>query len=173
MKTLKQIERRQLKRQPLTLISSTAHALQWQQPVIEFESRPEPLQQRAYLYLAPTTFNEEFDRDDAPQPCSATTLPKISEWSFAFIVNLLEILSGHRQPAQIMVRCHRVVYHQILSMAGQDRVIGKLRTVHLQEPLDGLCEITATVRYGDRLKAMALRFEGVDGRWVCTVLEIL
>ncbi len=167
------IDRRRSARAPLTLLSSTSRTPQWQHPMIEFEPRPEPLQQKALLYLTPSLFHEEFDRDDQPKPTSAGELPQISEWSFAFIVNLLEILSGHRQPAQVMARCHRVIYHQLLTKAGTDKVLGKLRSVHLQEPLDGLCEVSATIRYGDRLKALALRFEGVDGRWLCTVLEIL
>jgi hypothetical protein len=29
------------------------------------------------------------------------------------------------------------------------------------------------IRYGDRLRAVVIRFEGVDGRWLCTALKMI
>ena len=51
--------------------------------------------------------------------------------------------------------------------------VGKLRTIHQSEPLDGICESTVLVRFGDRLRAVVIRFEGVDGRWLCTALQMI
>jgi len=51
--------------------------------------------------------------------------------------------------------------------------VGKLRTIHQSEPLDGICESVITVRYAERLRAIAVRFEGVDNRWLCTALDLL
>ena len=51
--------------------------------------------------------------------------------------------------------------------------VGKLRTIHQSEPLDGICESVVTVRYGERLRALSVRFEGVDNRWLCTALDLL
>jgi hypothetical protein len=39
--------------------------------------------------------------------------------------------------------------------------------------LDGICEATITIRYEDRLRAMLVRFEGIDKRWLCTALTLL
>ena len=30
-----------------------------------------------------------------------------------------------------------------------------------------------TIRYGKRLRALSVRFEGVDNRWLCTALNLL
>ena len=45
-------------------------------------------------------------------------------------------------------------------------------SVHLTEPADGVAEVAATVRRGRRTTAVALRLEGLDGRWQCTALEV-
>jgi len=45
--------------------------------------------------------------------------------------------------------------------------------VLLLEPLDGISESTVTVRYGDRLRVVAIRFEGLDQRWLCTALNLI
>ncbi len=43
-----------------------------------------------------------------------------------------------------------------------------VHSVHVQTRPDGVAEVCATVRRGDRLGALALRLEGVRGRWLCT-----
>jgi hypothetical protein len=35
-----------------------------------------------------------------------------------------------------------------------------------------VAELAAVVRRGGRMAAIALRLEGVDGRWQCTALQI-
>ena len=61
----------------------------------------------------------------------------------------------------------------LLKAVGSQKEIGRIRTIHQNEPLDGICESTVTVRYGDRLRAMVIRFEGVNEKWLCTELKIL
>jgi len=51
--------------------------------------------------------------------------------------------------------------------------IGRVRKTRITEPLDGVCEATVTVRFGDRLRVVAIRFEGLDGRWLCTCLTLI
>lgn len=46
-----------------------------------------------------------------------------------------------------------------------------LRRVLVSEPLPGVAEVTAIVQRGGRTEAMALRMEGLDGRWVVTAWE--
>lgn len=62
---------------------------------------------------------------------------------------------------------------QLLKAVGSQKEIGKIRSIHQNEPLDGICESTITVRYGDRLRAVVLRFEGVNGKWLCTELRLI
>lgn len=58
-------------------------------------------------------------------------------------------------------------------MYGERRVQRRavVRSVHVSEPADGVAEVCATVQRGLRATTMALRIEGVDGRWQCTALE--
>ena len=41
------------------------------------------------------------------------------------------------------------------------------------EPADGVAEATVLARWGGRTRAVAIRLEGIDGRWRCPVLAIL
>ena len=43
----------------------------------------------------------------------------------------------------------------------------------MSQPLDGICETTVTVRFGERLRALVFRFEGIDNRWLCTALTLI
>jgi hypothetical protein len=47
-----------------------------------------------------------------------------------------------------------------------------VHSIHIIEPADGVAEIAAIVRVGERFRAMALRLEGLDGRWRCVRLQI-
>ena len=69
--------------------------------------------------------------------------------------------------------CHHEVFQQLLTSIGYQKEVGKFRKIYIHEPLDGLCESTVTVRYQDRLRSMALRFEGVDHKWICTSLDLI
>jgi hypothetical protein len=108
-----------------------------------------------------------------PIPTSATELPELHAWTMKFIVSVVEIWAGRRQPAQLISWCHRVIYMELLRTSGSPNEIGKIKSIHQSEPLDGICESTALIRYGDRLRAVVIRFEGVDGRWLCTALKMI
>jgi hypothetical protein len=69
--------------------------------------------------------------------------------------------------------CHRKIFTELHARAGSMKQVGKLRSIHQSEPLDGICESVVTVRYGERLRAISVRFEGVDNRWLCTALDLL
>ena len=84
-----------------------------------------------------------------------------------------EIWAGRRQPAQLISKCHRQIYMNLLKQVGSQKEIGRIRSIYQCQPLDGICESTITVRFGDRLRAMVIRFEGVDQRWLCTELRLI
>jgi hypothetical protein len=129
--------------------------------------------QKAKLYLVPSTFGEDLELDEMPVPTSASELPELHAWTMKFAVSVVEIWAGRRQPAQLIHWCHRVIYMDLLRKVGTQKEIGRIRTIHQSEPLDGICESTVTVRYGNRLRAMVIRFEGQDGKWLCTALRLL
>jgi hypothetical protein len=159
----------------LQLISSTEDPALWNHPVLDLFAPPTQVAppQVAKLYLVPSTFGEDLEFDEMPIPSSASDLPELHQWTMKFIVSVIEIWAGRRQPAQLIRSCHRVIYMELLRKTGSQSEIGKLRNIHQSEPLDGICESTVTVRYGDRLRAIVIRFEGVDGRWLCTALRLL
>ena len=47
-----------------------------------------------------------------------------------------------------------------------------VRSVHAGFPADGVCEIAAVVWVDGRVRALALRMSGVDGRWLITAWEL-
>lgn len=159
----------------LSLIASHEDPAMWAHPVLDIFAPPviELPAQKAKLYLVPSTFGEIYDEDDLPQPTSASELPELHQWTMKFAVSVLEIWAGRRQPAQLNSWCHRVIYKELVRKSGSLKEIGRIRSIYQSEPLDGICESTITVRFGDRLRAMAVRFEGVDGRWLCTALSLL
>jgi hypothetical protein len=147
----------------------------WQHLVLEM-FRPElplPAVQKPRLYLIASTFGEEYDVEFAPKPTSAADLPDIHEMTFQFIHNVLEIWAGRRSASQVQAMCHHLIYADLQRKAGQQKLVGRIRKIKVTEPLDGIIESTVTVRYDDRLRAVAIRFEGLDGRWLCTALTLI
>jgi hypothetical protein len=160
---------------PIRLISSTTPRELWSHPTLDLflTPLPEVKPQEALLFSIPTTFGESFEDDDLPIPTSESALPDIRLWTMSFATNVLEILAGRRQPSQIAMRCHPIIYRELLLRAGREREIGKIRRIHQDKPLDGLCESVVTVRFGDRLRPMVVRTEGINGRWLCTALRLM
>lgn len=144
-------------------------------PVLEmFRPTPRPEKvKKPRLYLVPSTFGEEFDAEFAPQPTSAATLPEITPLVHQFIHNVLEIWAGRRSSQQLQLMCHYTIYSQLQHATGSLQEVGRVRKIRITEPLDGICEATVTVRFGTRLRVVAIRFEGLDGRWLCTCLTLL
>lgn len=125
------------------------------------------------LYLVPTQFDDEYDPEFAPQPTSASELPELAPWVQRFAFNVVEIWAGRRAATQLVAQCHHRIFADLVRKSGSQKQVGHVRKIHIQEPLDGICEATITVRYENRLRAMILRFEGVDKRWLCTALTLL
>ena len=163
------------RRETFQLISSTTSRELWGHPTLDLFAPPLEIRrpQRALLYSTPSHFGEKFDDDDRPQPTSASELPDIHKWVMGFAINALEILAGRRQPSQLAARCHRVIYLNLLTAAGSVKEIGRIKSIHQDQPLDGICESVITVRFPERIRALVVRTEGVDGRWLCTALRLL
>lgn len=157
------------------LISSTTPRELWSHPTLDLFIKPLPeiKPQEALLFTTPSTFGETFEDDDKLVPTSEKDLPDIRLWTMAFATNVLEIFAGRRQPSQIALRCHPVVFRELLLRAGKEKEIGKIRRLHQDKPLDGLCESVLTIRYGERVRPMVIRTEGINGRWLCTALRLL
>jgi hypothetical protein len=135
-----------------------------------------PLRQ-GKLYLVPTTHGEVFDSEFAPLPSSLDSLPDSNRWTRAYLISVIEILSGRRPVTQIARSTHRFIYNNIAKQVGtlskSPNSAPKLRRIHRSEPIEGVIELTATLSIDSRVRAIAARFEGVDHRWVCTEFDLL
>lgn len=129
--------------------------------------------QEPYLYKLSSIYKEDYAIGFAPEPTSASALPEISSFATTFAKSVLEIWAGKRPASQLIKWCHSTVYQELKTSVGYQKEVGKFRNIHINEPLDGLCESTVTVRFQNRLRSMALRFEGVDHKWVCTNLDLI
>lgn len=147
----------------------------WDHPMLELfrDAEPAPFIQAPLLYSIISNFGEDFDPDFCPQPTSASDLPDLETWTLKFGRSVLEIYAAKRQPAQLARWCHRTIYSQLTQSVGTQSEVGRIRKLHQSEPLDGICESTITIRFGDRIRSLVLRFEGVDKRWLCTALNLL
>jgi hypothetical protein len=116
------------------------------------------------------------------QPTSTADLPDPSSWAGQLARAVTEVLAGDRPLPQLMRWTDETVFADLsrrtaaLAQAGAGRRgprnrVG-VRSVHVCEPRDGVIEAAVHVRQGHRSRALALRLEGLDGRWRCTALQI-
>jgi hypothetical protein len=159
----------------ITLISSTTPRELWGHPTLDLFTSPLPQYQpqKAMLFTTPSLFGESFEDDDRPRPTSTSALPDIHLWTMSLAVSALEVFAGRRNPAQLAMRCHRVIYDELLVSAGMSKEIGKIMKIHQDFPLDGIVESIITVKFSERLRAMVIRAEGINDRWLCTALELI
>jgi len=128
------------------------------------------------LFLVPTPHHldgEEADSEYPLRPSALVDLPPLHETVNRYVLGIVEIWGGRRQPMQLARLSHRLVYSKILSLSGNQREIPKIRRVYIHEPIEGVAETTVTLRFGDRVRSLVLRFEGVDNRWLCTELALI
>lgn len=133
---------------------------------IEFKQTP-------YLYKVSSLYKDDYVPGFEPVITSASQLPDIKNFATNFAKSVLEIWAGRRSPAQLSKWCMANVYQELQGSIGFQKEVGKFRNIHINEPLDGLCESAVTVRFNDRLRTMTMRFEGVDHKWLCTSLDLI
>ena len=154
----------------------------WNHPMLAFHSEPKAVETPkipAKLYLIPTP--EYFGRDvedySDPEflakPSPLSELPEIQEWVTKFALGVVEIWGGRRSANQLARWCHRQVHQQLLVKPSAIKAAPKIRKIYISEPIEGVAETTVTLRIGERVRSLILRFEGVDKRWLCTELVLL
>jgi Family of unknown function (DUF6459) len=103
-------------------------------------------------------------------------LPNLENWSMAFCQVLVEIFSKRRSPNQLARWCHHQVYHYIIERIKlgfpKDAAI-KIRRVIVSQPLPGIAEVTLLLAIGPKVRAIAIRFEGVAKKWQACEFKIL
>lgn len=111
--------------------------------------------------------------DVGVRPTSSAQLPAAQRVATALSRAMIEVLTGARPVNQLRVHCTPPVFaglleHTPLSGTGMAR----LQSVHVCEPGDGVAEVSAVFRRGQRARVIALRLTGLDGRWLITALQI-
>lgn len=116
--------------------------------------------------------------ESADRPTLAAPRP----WADRLVQAVVEVLDGDRPAAQLARWTTAGVYYDLqrtATRAARERaVFGRrpaadvVRSVHVSEPAAGVAEVCALVERGRRVRALALRLEGLDGRWQCTALRL-
>lgn len=123
----------------------------------------------------PPAFNDEAWL--AAERTPTAQLPAARTFAHTLVQGLLEVLAGVRPLSQLrrdttpeLYASLRDTVTQAPRVAGARPPGGAVRSLHVQERPEGIVEVCATVERGARLAAVALRLEGLDGRWKCTEL---
>jgi Family of unknown function (DUF6459) len=124
---------------------------------------------------------------ETPRPPTRTPrsqLPDPRELGFRLAVAVGEALAGARPADHLAKTFSETAFDAVLAAVparklAVRRVAGshprpriKVRSVRSFEPADGAAEVSAHVHVGDRGRAVALRLEGVGGRWICTQVQV-
>jgi hypothetical protein len=105
-----------------------------------------------------------------------------ARWALRFVSALVEVLSGDRSPAQLTGWTSRAVFSSVTRYAqstgrrrlrhhrrsGRDQVA----SVRVSLPRDGVLEVSARIRSGERYRALAARLDQTDDGWRCTALQL-
>ena len=138
--------------------------------------------ERPALRLVTTPEPEPVVEEDATAWLAATRtptseLPAPGPVARTLVLGLLEVLAGVRAVKQLrrdttpeldLELAGRVTRARVRS--GSRPEPASVRSLHVQARPEGVVEVCATVLRAGRIGALALRLEGVEGRWRCTDL---
>lgn len=91
-----------------------------------------------------------------------------------FLGLYLEVLTGHRTPAQLRARCAPSAYQQLVSdlpPGRPPRGLVRIRALRITSPAPAVIEATAVLSREGRVWAVALRLERPTETWLCTHLQ--
>lgn len=120
-----------------------------------------------------------YDSYFGPQATATHDLPEARPWADRMVRALLEICAGTRPVDQLSRWLAPEVRDRVARRSTLARRRGRcrsgppvVRALLACHPADGVCEVAAVVHLDGRVRALALRMSGVDGRWVITALEL-
>jgi hypothetical protein len=116
----------------------------------------------------------------AVQPTGRGDLPDPGTWGRRMLIAVLEARAGRRSLQQLAPLLSagvqgglaRDLARSTASYRQAGAVDHRVRSVHVCEPADGVAELAAVIQIGTRVRAVAARLEGQDGRWRCVRLQI-
>ena len=111
------------------------------------------------------------DADMGVRRTATAALPAATRSGPVLARALVEVLSGQRPLSQLRVHCAPDVFAGLQARPVLRGALGHLLNVRVCEPADGAAEISVVFRRGERVRALAFRIQGVDGRWRITALQ--
>jgi hypothetical protein len=141
------------------------------------------LQTDRAVYIQETLTVDDDDALPCPRPTGTQALPDPARWAGQVAHVLLEVITGQRPLHQltkwvssevyaVAARRHAVAVRRLPGHGRQVRPRVRVLRVRVCEPADGVAEAAVVVLDGDRVRAMALRLVGQDGRWVVHTMEL-
>ncbi len=114
-----------------------------------------------------------------PQPTRTADLPEPTAWAGRMGLAAIEVARGVRPAQQLMRWTSPPIFASLvrrqMRAVRRGRAIRRplvLRRVTCCHPRDGIVEATVVVHDGGQVRALALRLEGQDHRWVISALEL-
>jgi hypothetical protein len=116
-----------------------------------------------------------------PRRAPSAVLPEPRQWAAQFVQAAVEVTTGLRPPSQLVRWTNDEVRTLLARRADLARNTGArarqprrgiVRSARVCIPRDGVAEATVVISDGPRIRAVALRLEGTDGRWRVTALRI-
>jgi hypothetical protein len=115
----------------------------------------------------------------SPSPLRGV-LPDPAIWGQRLLVGIIEAAGGRRPVSQLTALLSPGVAHGLRSELEHAGRLHKphwthravVRSVRSSEPADQVAELCATVRVGERVRAVAMRLEVRHSRWCCTKLVL-
>ena len=102
---------------------------------------------------------------------SSSDLPSARQWSMRLVHGLVEVMNGMRPLSQLTRWLTVDIMHQVKNhIYAHDLRKLVVRSVHVSETNDGVAEVCAVFGTDNRCYALAMRLEGLDGRWRVTQL---
>ncbi|MGF2948450.1 Rv3235 family protein [Microbacterium alcoholitolerans] len=128
-----------------------------------------------------TTLSEYF----APQPTSAADLPDPVPLLRSLTQGVLEVLAGVREVDQLARWFSEEAFRALVTRANLSararsarglaptRPAFRILSIHQSSPVDSAVEAAIVVAGPGRTRAVAIRLEGLDGRWRASSLAVL
>jgi Family of unknown function (DUF6459) len=118
-----------------------------------------------------------------PQRTARSDLPDPTAWAGRLGLAIIEVMTGVRPAPQVV----RWTTPEVYAVVARRGALVARRTAHgratkrqriqvvrvrVCEPADGVAEAAVVVRHGERVRAVAMRLVGQDGKWRVSALQV-
>ena len=163
--------------EPIRVLPAPRH----RPPVLVETDDPEPAPDSRYVQeaLAVDFSNVSDEQLFGFQPTGRRDLPDPAHWAGHLAQALVEVMAGARPASQLLRWATPEVYAVVARRSAVSARRGlpatrraTVRSVRVCEPADGVAEACAVVVDGPRVRALAMRLVGLDGRWRIEAFQV-